>query len=311
MFALVTVMKTKSKKRVVPVSAKKMLGNIRSKYRLGVMFIACVSAGCSSIQSSVSEGLAKSLSTGISNSSDVEMVKAGIPSYLLMIDGMILEDPENTSLYLAGVKLYSTLANFVKDDPQRLTYIVDKSYEYSKKLLCLTKQEWCALSEQTYDVFRQSIDKIDEDEVSILYLYGTSWASNIEAHKSDMNAIANLPKIKATMQRVLQMDESYDRGGAHLYMGVLESLIPPALGGKPEIAKSHFDRAIEINKGRHMMATVMYAEYYARILFNRELHDELLKKVLSEDPVEEGLTLANTVAQQRARKLLESAEEYF
>ena len=113
------------------------------------------------------------------------------------------------------------------------------------------------------------------------------------------------------MYRVLELDETYDRGGAHLYLGVLESLIPPALGGKPDIAKTHFDRVIEINNGRHLMASVMYAEYYARILFNRELHDQLLKRVLTEDPNEKGLTLANTVAQQRARQLLESAEEYF
>jgi ribosomal protein S15P/S13E len=290
---------------------KKIIEKKHLGYWLILVIFSWIGSGCSSIQSSVSEGLAQSLSTGISNSADIEMVKAGIPSYLLMIDGMILEDPENTGLYIAGVKLYSTLANFVKDDTERFTYIVDKSYEYSKKLLCLTKEEWCSLSEQTYDVFRQSIDQIDEDDVDILYLYGTSWAGHIEAHKSDMNAIANLPKIKATMHRILQVNESYDRGGAHLYLGVLESLIPPALGGKPEIAKQHFDRTVEINKGRHMMASVMYAEYYTRILFNRELHDQLLKKVLSEDPVEEGLTLANTLAQQRAKKLLESAEEYF
>lgn len=277
-----------------------------------IVFIATlVLMGCSSIQSSVSEGLAKSLSAGISSQSDVEMVKAGIPSYLLMIDGMILQDPENASLYMAGVKLYGTLANFVKDDPVRLTYIVDRAFHYSEQLMCLTNDEWCGLSDQTYDTFRESIGKMDSDEVDLLYLYAVSWASNVEAHKSDMVAISNLPKIKAAMQRVLQLDESYDRGGAHLYLGVLESLIPPALGGKPDIAKTHFDRAIEINKGRHLMASVMYAEYYARILFKRELHDKLLKQVLAETPQEEGLTLANTVAQQRAKQLLDSAEEYF
>lgn len=282
-----------------------------NKKLLIVLFASAVLMGCSSIQSSVSEGLAKSLSAGISSQSDIEMVKAGIPSYLLMIDGMIVEDPENPSLYVAGIKLYGTLANFVKDDPIRLTYIADKAFSYSKQLMCLSNDDWCGLSDQTYDVFRQSISKMNEDQVDLLYLYGSSWVSNVEVHKSDMNAIANLPKIKAAMQRVLQLDEAYDRGGAHLYMGVLESLIPPALGGKPEIAKTHFDRVIEINKGRHLMASVMYAEYYARPLFNRELHDKLLKKVITENPQEQGLTLANTVAQQRARQLLESAEEYF
>jgi len=273
--------------------------------------LTLIVSGCSSIQSSISEGLAKNLSAGIGSQTDIEMVKTGIPSYLLMIDGMIVEDPENPGLYTAGIKLYNTLANFVKDDPHRLAVIADRSFVYSKKLLCLTREEWCSLSGQTYDTFRQSIAEIDEEEAAVLYLFGTSWAGNVEVHRSDMNAIANLPKIKATMHRVLEMDESFDRGGAHLYLGVLESLIPPALGGKPEIAKKHFDRAIEINNGRHLMAIVMYAEYYARILFDRELHDQLLKKVLTENPVEDGLTLANTMAQQRARILLKSAEEYF
>lgn len=281
-----------------------------AKYLATIILIALV-GGCSSIQSSVSQGLAKSLSAGISSQSDIEMVKAGIPSYLLMIDGMIVEDPENEDLYIAAIKLYGTLANFVKDDPLRLSYITDKAYHYSQTLLCLNSEKWCGLSDQTYDVFHQSIGKIEQDEVDLLYLYGTSWAGSIEAHRSDMNAIANLPKVKATMRRVLELNESYDRGGAHLYLGVLESLIPPALGGKPDIAKTHFDRAIEINQGRHLMANVMYAEYYARILFNRDLHDQLLKQVIEQDPKEDGLTLANTVAQQRAKQLLESAEEYF
>lgn len=270
-----------------------------------------ITSGCSSIQSSISQDLAQSLSAGISSQSDIKMVKAGIPSYLLMIDGMIVEDPENIGLYIAGVKLYSVLANFVKDDTERYTYIADRAYQYSQKLICLTKEAWCALSEKTFDDFRQLIEEVDEDQLDVLYLYGSSWVSNVEVHKSDMNSIANLPKIKAVMQRIIQINEIYERGAAHLYLGVLESLIPPALGGKPDIAKAHFDRAIEINKGRHLMASVMYAEYYARPLYNRDLHDELLKKVLAENPVENGLTLANTLAQQRARQLLDTAEEYF
>ena len=286
-------------------------GKVVYKSWLGLALILFVTVGCSSIQSSISEGMAQSLSAGITNQSDVEMVKAGIPSYLLMIDGMIVEDPENAGLYFAGAKLYSTLANFVKEDQHRLTFIADRAFHYSQKMLCLTREEWCALTDQTYDLFQQSINKVDEDEVDLIYMYGTSWASNIEVHRADMSAIANLPKVKAIMHRVLQIDERYDRGGAHLYLGVLESLIPPALGGKRDVAKSHFERVVEINNGRHLMAMVMYAEYHARVLYDRKLHDELLQNVISQNPNEKGLTLINVVAQQRARKLLASAEEYF
>ena len=47
-------------------------------------------------------------------------------------------------------------------------------------------------------------------------------------------------------------------------MAVMESLLPPTLGGKPDLAKKHFERAIEISAGTNLMAKVLYAEKYAR-----------------------------------------------
>jgi len=54
---------------------------------------------------------------------------------------------------------------------------------------------------------------------------------------------------------------------------------------------------------------VKYARYYARLVFNQELHDRLLKEVLAADPQVHRLTLSNVMAQEEARKL--KADEYF
>ncbi len=59
------------------------------------------------------------------------------------------------------------------------------------------------------------------------------------------------------------------------------------------------------------MTKVMFADQYARLLFNRELHDELLNEVIAADPIAPGLTLINTVSQTRAHELLDTADEYF
>ena len=56
---------------------------------------------------------------------------------------------------------------------------------------------------------------------------------------------------------------------------------------------------------------VDYANYYARTLYDRELHDRLLNEVLAADPVQPGRTLFNTLAQRDARSLLDSADDYF
>jgi hypothetical protein len=59
------------------------------------------------------------------------------------------------------------------------------------------------------------------------------------------------------------------------------------------------------------MAQVNYAQRYARLLFERELHDRLLNQVLASESKVDGLTLSNTLAKQQAGELLNSADEYF
>ena len=54
-----------------------------------------------------------------------------------------------------------------------------------------------------------------------------------------------------------------------------------------------------------------YARYYARTLYDRELHDQLLADVISADAEQDGYTLFNTLAQLEAQELLDAADEYF
>jgi hypothetical protein len=66
-----------------------------------------------------------------------------------------------------------------------------------------------------------------------------------------------------------------------------------------------------VSNDRDLSIKVDYARYYARTLYDRELHDRLLQDVLAADPEAPGLTLFNTLAQEEARELLASADDYF
>ena len=83
------------------------------------------------------------------------------------------------------------------------------------------------------------------------------------------------------------------------------------MGGRPEVGREHFERAIEISNGEYLMTKVMFASQYARLVFDRELHDQLLEQVLAADASVPGLTLINTVAQLQATELLDTADAYF
>jgi hypothetical protein len=91
----------------------------------------------------------------------------------------------------------------------------------------------------------------------------------------------------------------------------MRSQLPPALGGKPELGRAQFEQAIAISNNRDLMAKVEYARNYARLVFDQELHDRLLNEVLQASPEEPGLTLSNVLAQQQARRLLDSSKDYF
>lgn len=268
-------------------------------------------AGCSMIMSSATSDMMTHLSATISNNDDLDLVENGAPAYLLMIDSLISKDPNNEKMLYTAANLYSSYADlFVKDD-LRSKKMADKALKYANKALCLSKKEACDLKSNSYEDFQSIISKIQKNQVPALFAMGNAWARWIMVNKNDFNAIADLSRIELIMKRVIELDESYQDGAAYLYLGTLSSLLPPALGGKPENGKTFFEKALIISQGKNLMVKVMYAKFYARLMFDRTLHDRLLKEVSQADPYVPGYTLINTWAKKQANILSLSADEYF
>ena len=85
------------------------------------------------------------------------------------------------------------------------------------------------------------------------------WAGWIQGNSSDFAAIAQLGRVKALIQRVADLDPEHANWGAFLYLGVFETLLPPAMGGRPEMGRRHFERALTISNERNLIVKVMMA----------------------------------------------------
>ncbi|MCD6561723.1 MAG: hypothetical protein J7L16_08200 [Deltaproteobacteria bacterium] len=72
----------------------------------------------------------------------------------------------------------------------------------------------------------------------------------MQSHVDDSDAIAENSRVEAIMNRFVALDESCNKGGAHLYLGIMSTLLPRAMGGKPEVGRRHFERAIELSGGK-------------------------------------------------------------
>jgi hypothetical protein len=255
--------------------------------------------------------MADNLNEAILNQNDPETVRQGAPAYLIMIDSFIEGAPRDVNLLSAGSRLYGAYSSAFVSEPQRARRLSAKSLDYAKRALCEQRTDLCDIDRLRYPDFEQRLAELDAADIAVAYSWGTAWAGWIQARTDDWNAIADIPKIKAVMARCIALEPGWDDGGAQLYMGVLNALLPPSMGGKPDLARDYFEQSLELNQGKNLMAKTLYAQYYARLVFDRELHDRLLNEVLDSSGEAAGLTLINTLAKEQARQLLDGSDEYF
>ncbi|MCD6059873.1 MAG: hypothetical protein K0S16_184 [Moraxellaceae bacterium] len=274
---------------------------------LGLLALTLVLGGCGSMASR----FAGNLSSAMMDNDDPAVVEAGAASYLLLLDALVRQEPDSPAFRQAAAGLNSAYAGAFVKDPQRAATLTTKALNYASEALCLEHDEFCQVRSLPVADLKTKLAELDEDDIGLLYTLGTTWAGWIQAHSDDFNAVADLPRVEVLMQRVLALDETYQGGMAHLYLGVIATAVPPALGGRPEVGKQHFEKAVALSQGKNLMAKVYYAKSYARGIYDRELHDKLLNEVKAADPHAPGWTLSNTLARQEADALLKSADEYF
>ncbi|MDF1761874.1 MAG: TRAP transporter TatT component family protein [Oleibacter sp.] len=276
------------------------------KYLLLLLSSSLLLAGCSVTR------LPDNLSLAMMNQENPAIVADGAPAYLLMLDALVLTYPENKGFLLAGSRLYGAYASVFSKEEDESRRMANKSFDYARRALCEYDIRACELVDGNADDLDADMrNMFDQDDIETFYVYASAWAGWIQANSDDWNAIAQLGKVKTLMKWVARQDEGYDHANVQVYLGVLESQLPPSVGGKPEIGRAHFERAIELTEGRNLMAKVLFAEQYGRLMFEQDLHDQLLQEVIEADPEAEGLTLINRLAQQQALDLLASSSEYF
>ena len=270
-----------------------------------------LNTGCASLMSNAASNFADNLSAAVLNQTDPETARDGAPAYLLLLDSFLESSPEDPALLSAAANLYAIYGFVFTDDPERAARLTERARSYSSKAICNSYRAACSWDGMLFEDYEATLDGLTKRHADVVFSHGLASLAYIRKHSSDYTAIAMLPYRQALLERYLEINDGSDDGTIHTYLGILNTLLPPSLGGEPEKGRAHFERAIELSGGRDLGAKVEFAEGYARLLYERELHDSLLVEVLAADPVEPGLTLLNVLAQRRADELLASADDYF
>ena len=268
-------------------------------------------AGCASLVSSATGGLSDSLASAILNQDDPETVRDGAPAFLIMLDSFVQNSPEDQGMLRAAAELYAAYGVVFVEDRERSRRLTVKSRNYGRQALCVSDEAACSAWDLPFGEFSEVVDGLGERSIESLFTAGLSWLAYIRAHSDDWSALAELPNAEALLKKVSELDPSYKPSELAHYLAIMATLRPPALGGRFDEGRAYFERAVELSDGRNLGIKVDFARYYARTLYERELHDSLLRNVLETDPVEDGLTLFNMLARREAQALLDSGDDYF
>jgi len=289
-----------------------ILSVIFRPFRYLLIIVSLLSlVSCGSLISNAKKEFAEDLSATILAHDEPETIKQAIPTYLVLVSSLIRGDQDNVGLLISGSRLYSSYASVFVEEKNRKIVLAKRAFNYAERAICLKLTKACKARTMSYHEFELMLKDFKKEDADLMFAYGSTWLGLIQANRADWNAVAELPKAKSIIARVLELDEDISNGDAHLYMGVMESLLPPAMGGKPELAKKYFERALEISNRKNLMALLMYAEKYARLLFDRELHDKLLNELLAVDDKQSKTLLIDTIARVKAKELLADADDYF
>ncbi len=279
--------------------------------RLLALLLLMLLNGCANLAQQAGQRMATDLAAAMQDHPDPETVAEALPAYLLLMDAMARGQPESADTLFNASRLYATFAGSFVQEPQRAAVLAERARDYADRAMCLNWAAWCQRRPDQRQQLMAALEQLSNRQVEALYQTAVAWATWAQTHAEDWNAVAEIPLIRALFERVEQLDPKHDQGRLQLYLGVLDTLLPPAYGGKPERARARFEQAMAISQGRDLMVPVLYARHYARLIFDRELHDRLLRQALAAEPRQPGLTLSNLLAQKQARQLLRESEDFF
>jgi TRAP transporter T-component len=282
--------------------------------RMVVCALALLAAACSPKQMALNRmasALADS-STVYDRDNDPEFVRLAAPSTLKTIEMLLSQSPRHPQLLLtacSGFTQYSygflhvesVLKAADRDAAQDLRTRAGKMYQRARGY-CLTGLQvaHAAITEQALASDPGgTLRAATRDDVPLLYWTAASWGADIVLAANPLTRVAELPVIRALLQRARELNDVWDGGAIYEALIAFDGL-PPLLGGSAAAARADFAKAIELSNGKSVFA------YVAMALVTNDAAEKgrLLDQALAVDAstiVSHRLT--NLIAQRYARAL--------
>jgi hypothetical protein len=239
-----------------------------------LLFLAVAASmlgGCSFKQTVVNyAGDAISGGGGVwSSDEDPQLVKEALPFALKTNESLLEVSPDHEGLLEATATGFLAYALLAKEEADRIAVddriAARKQYIRASKLFIRGHDYALHALERRHPGFTVGLIA-DRDatlaratalDAPFLYLAGAGLAGALSADTGNLALIADFPLAGVLVQRVLAVDESFNKGSAHEFMISFEASRP---NGSFEAARRHYDRALELSDGARASVYLALAE---------------------------------------------------
>jgi tetratricopeptide (TPR) repeat protein len=289
---------------------------LTSLTRLTVLISSILLLTACSMGQMVVRGSQTILDSGIESmnrETDLQLARDAMPANLKLLEGMLLEDPNNTVLRLyAAEGFYGYSFGFVEiEDPARAKLLYRRCYSHAQRALKLAgidiDPETAAL-----EAVESAVSKAGKKAVPAMFWTAGCLGKWIDLSRDDMSLVASLANTAALMQRVIDLDDEFYFGGAHMFFGVYYGGRAPMLGGDYARAETEFQRAAAINDNKLLLVDLLQAEFLDRQRLDQQaFHQRLTAILAAPDDLYPEMALVNGIAKQRAAILLDYEGDWF
>lgn len=244
---------------------------------------------------------------------DLDLARDAMPANLKLIEGMLIEDPGNTVMRLyAAEGFYGYAFGFIElENRERASRFYRRCYAHALQALQDTGVPVNPESMSPADL-ETAIGKAGKKSVPALFWTASCLGKWIDLNRDQLTGIIELSSVAIMMQRVLELDDDFYYGGAHMFFGVYYGGRSPLLGGNHELAEQHFSKAAAINQDRLLIVDLLQAEFLDRQRLDQAGFNKRLTRIIeAPDNLYPEMTLVNGIAKQRARHLLTLEDDWF
>jgi len=276
------------------------------------------SCNLNKLTANATSGMLATGAVAMDRESDVELARYAFPASLKTLETFLISSPENEELLLLLARGFNSYAFAIlegdlerasvdgkDEDIDELTRRAKIHYlrgsAYGFRLLDKPALEKAARA-GNLAALDAELAKLKKEDIPGLFWAGYGWASAINLAKDDPSMLTGLGAIEHIMAYVVKVDPHYNAGAPLVFQGVWHASRPVAFGGKPEVAKKWFERAMAEHGRDNLLVPYLYARFYCPQVQDQKQFDALMARVLEADPTRvPDLRLNNEVARDRAR----------